>query len=228
MADDYRVRSAASRRERMRARLMEAALLVLGRRGVEASIIDEISALAGSSRGTFYNYFRSNEELLRSVAIETGNEMMAAVAPIVESRPDPAWRVAAGVRGWLSLTARNPHLAAFFRRAGLYVLEQDSRVRVDMPRDLIAGIGSGRFTIARLELGFDIVAGTVLSAINTIATAAPPPDHGEDVAQRILMALGVPAGEAAAISRLDIRQAALPDRSLIVSSARLAAAEFET
>jgi AcrR family transcriptional regulator len=174
------------------------------------------------SRGTFYNYFRSNEALLKSVAIATGNELMLAVAPIVESRPDPAWRVSAGVRGWLTLTGENPHLAAFFRRAGLFILEQDSLVRVDLPRDLIAGMSSGRFTVDRLDLGFDIVAGTVLSAINTVATANPPAHHGQDVAGRILMALGVAEGEAESISRLDIAKAILPASSLIHQSRQLA------
>jgi AcrR family transcriptional regulator len=212
----------------MRARLLEAAMVVLGQRGVEASVIDDIAALAAVSRGTFYNYFRSNEELLQSLAIETGNEMMRAVAPVVESRPDPAWRVSAGVRGWLTLTGENPHLAAFFRRAGLYILEQDSLVRVDMPRDLALGMGSGRFTIDKLELGFDIVGGTVLSAINTIANGVAPPNHGSAVAQRILMGLGVPAGEAEAIACLDIEKATLSDNSLIIRSGRLTSGQRDS
>ena len=37
---------------------------MLGRRSADASIIDELTALAGVSRGTFYNYFRTNDELL--------------------------------------------------------------------------------------------------------------------------------------------------------------------
>lgn len=221
MADDHRVRVAANRRERTRGRLLEAALLVLGQRGVEASIIDEVTGLAGVSRGTFYNYFRSNEELLKSLAVQAGNEMMLAVAPIVESRNDPAWRVAAGVRSWLALIGENPHLAAFFQRAGLYVLEQNTLVRVDLPRDLIAGMSTGRFTIDRLEIGFDVVAGTVLSAINTLATGNARSGHAEAVAQRILMALGVAATEAQAIAGEAMDRALLPESSLILRSARL-------
>lgn len=189
---------------------MAAALQVLGQRGVEASIIDEITTLAATSRGTFYNYFRSNEDLLRCVAIEAGNDMMKAVAPIVESRDDPAWRVAAGVRGWLAIIADNPHLAAFFQRAGLYVLEQNTMVRVDLPRDMIAGLESGRFNFESLELGFDIVAGTVLSAINTVATGNGGERHAAMVAERILMALGVDPVEARAITGEDIARAELP------------------
>jgi hypothetical protein len=97
-------------------------------------------------------------------------------------------------------------------------------VRVDMPRDLIAGMASGRFTIARLELGFDIVAGTVLSAINTAAVTNPGSDYGCDVAGRVLMALGVEHDEAQSIARLEIEDALLPETSLIVRSGRVAAA----
>src|SRR5688572_6508878 len=87
---DHRVRVAALRREKMRARLLEAALIVFSQHGVEASVIDEITSVAGVSRGTFYNYFRTNEELLTAVAVEAGGEIAAAVMALFDEPPDPA------------------------------------------------------------------------------------------------------------------------------------------
>ena len=219
--EDHRVRVAAERRDRMRRRLMEAASLVFGQRGVEASVIDEITAIAGVSRGTFYNYFRTNEETLKAVAIAVANELMQAVAPVVESHDDSAERMGAGVRSWMRLIQPRPHLAAFFRRAGLYALEQDTQVRVDMPRDLIMGMESGRFSVKDLELGFVLVAGTVLAAINTLAIGEPPPGYAESLAERILMSLGVDAAEARRIANMPLAYAELPADSLIERAAAL-------
>ncbi|HXG80241.1 MAG TPA: TetR/AcrR family transcriptional regulator [Sphingomicrobium sp.] len=213
---DHRVRVAAERRERMRARLIEAAFSVFGKHNAEPAVIDQVIRLAGVSRGSFYNYFDSSEDLLKAVAIQVGNELMQAVAPVVEAREDPVERMSAGIRSWMVLVRAHPQLAAFFRRAGLYVLEQDTQVRVDLPRDLIAGMQSGQFTVGELELGFVLVAGTVLAAINTLALGEAPADYGNKLAQRVLMALGVDSSQAQRIAMLPLPDAELPETSIIV------------
>ena len=61
---DHRTRVAAERRARMHRKLVESALLVFAEKGVDASVIEDVIAAADVSRGTFYNYFRTNGELL--------------------------------------------------------------------------------------------------------------------------------------------------------------------
>ncbi|MCL6740618.1 TetR/AcrR family transcriptional regulator [Sphingomonas sp. RB56-2] len=216
-SSNHRARVAALRRERMRLRLLEAALSVFGQAADEPGVVDEVISRAKVSRGTFYNYFDNADGLLRAVADAVGTELMQAVAPIVEARDDPAERMGAGVRSWISLVERHPGLAYFFRRAGLYILSNE-QVRTDMPRDLVAGMKSRRFTIDELELGFVLVAGTVLAAINTMATGKVPRTYGSKLAERILMSLGVEGSEARAISRARIAAPALSPDSLIVRS----------
>ena len=97
---DHRVRVAAERREKTRGRLLEAALIVFGQHGVEASIVDEIIAIAGVARGTYYNYFQSNEELLQTVSNDAANEMRQAVIGRFKSPPDGPARIAAAIRSW--------------------------------------------------------------------------------------------------------------------------------
>lgn len=214
---DHRVRVAATRRERMRSRLLEAALAVFGQAEDEPAVVEEVIRRAGVSRGTFYNYFENADALLKIIANQVGSELMTAVAPIVEARDDPAKRVAAGVRSWISLLEQYPHLAAFFRRAGLYILAAD-QVRADLPRDLILGIKLGRFTIKEVELGFVLVAGTVLAAINTMAIGEVPASYGSKLAERILLSLGVETQEAKIISKAKIGKPKLPAHSLIARS----------
>src|SRR5262245_16586137 len=128
---DHRIRVAAARRERMRTRLMEAALVVFGTDRLDASI-DDVIRQAEVSRGTFYNYFDNADDLIRAVADAAATELMQAVAPVVGAFADPAERTGAGIRSWIALVEQYPVLANFFRRAGLYILGND-QVRTDMP-----------------------------------------------------------------------------------------------
>ena len=211
---DHRVRVAAARRERMRTRLLEAALSVFGAADGESAVVDEVIRRAEVSRGTVYNYFDNADALLKVIADRVGTELMTAVAPIVEARDDPAERVSAGVRSWICLVEQYPHLAAFFRRAGLYILQAE-QVRTDLPRDLMLGMKSGQFTIGELELGFVLVAGTVLAAINTMAVGEVPRRYGSKLAERILMSLGVDSRRALHISRMRIDAPQIPAEALI-------------
>jgi AcrR family transcriptional regulator len=216
---NHRVRVAALRRERMRSRLLEAALTVFGASEDETAAVEEVIRRAGVSRGTFYNYFNNADDLLRAVADEVGTELMQAVAPIVEARDDAAERIGAGVRSWISLVGLYPGLAGFFRRAGLYILSNE-RVRTDLPRDLMAGMNSRRFTIDELELGFVLVAGTVLAAINTLAIGKAPRTYGNKLAERVLMSLGVEPIEARQIARARLGKPQLAQESLIARAGR--------
>jgi AcrR family transcriptional regulator len=219
--EDHRVRVAAERRERMQARLSEAALLVIGERGVDGSVIDEIARVAGVARGTFYNYFRGNEDLLAAVATEAGDEMMRAVDPVAISDTDPAVRVSNGIRLWLLLCRRYPHLAAFLRRAGSYALTHSSLVRDFLPRDIGAGIRSGRFHVDDERLAFDLVVGPVLSAINTMLTDEVAADYPDRLAAGVLLALGIDAAEAGVIATRPLGDPGLPSESLIERSGAL-------
>src|SRR5579883_2750479 len=98
MLEDHRPRVAAERRARMRRALVEAALLVFAEKGVDASVIDDVISAAGVSRGTFYNYFRTNTELMIAANEELGNELVRHIEESVGSMPSPAARLMTGIR----------------------------------------------------------------------------------------------------------------------------------
>jgi AcrR family transcriptional regulator len=62
------------RRHETHQRLLEAALVVFGRRGYEGATVDEIAQAAGYSKGAFYFHFNSKEEifleLLRTYVVQ--------------------------------------------------------------------------------------------------------------------------------------------------------------
>jgi AcrR family transcriptional regulator len=207
----------------MRQRLIESAVLVFARRGVEGSVIDEVISTAGASRGTFYNHFGSNEELLCAVAEEVGNQMLQVVDPVVRSIADPGARVACGVRLTLIVARRHPHVAAFLARVGPPALGAHSLATEYLPRDLKAGIASGRFSPMHARLAFDLVVGPVLAAFHSMLTIRVPATFAEDMAEAILLSLGVGKAAAHRLSHLPLGDVVLPPESLLVRAQARAA-----
>lgn len=197
---DHRIRVAAQRREKTRLRLIEAALPVFAARGVDATVIDEVIGLAGVSRGTFYNYFRSNAELLLAVSEALSNEAVRCVNEAVERIPDPVERIAAGLRLFLDLADRYPLLGRFTHRAGLGVVGPGHMALSYLPRDIKAGVALGRFSVIDLPASVDLVLGAMLMAIHVMDVRSPPPSYPAAVIRHILMALGVAADEASALA----------------------------
>src|SRR5262245_37981692 len=77
------------RRQRTRGRLVEAARRVIGRRGVEATTILDITSEADVGFGTFYNYFASKEAILAAATAEATEELAQALERLNERLDDP-------------------------------------------------------------------------------------------------------------------------------------------
>lgn len=218
---DHRKIVAAERRERMRGRLVESAFLVLGQRGVDAGMIDEIIGLAGVSRGTFYNYFRSNEELLSAVATEVEREMLRVIDPVLHQSSDPALRICDSVRLHFDLIRRFPAFGAFVDRGGLRSITDNQLLLEYLSRDLGIGIASGRFSLPLIEVGFDTVVGAAFAGCRRIHFEHPGTDYDNALAAAILQALGVPVEAAAAITGRPLPFIELAPDSLFVRSNHL-------
>ena len=221
--EDHRTRVAADRREKMRARLIESAMLVFARRGADGSVIDEVITTAEVSRGTFYHYFRTNEELLAAVAAEVGNQLLHIVDPVIRELPDPAARVACGIRLALMVARAHPHLAGFMVRAGPPALGAQSLATIYLQRDIEAGIESGRFAPMPPRLAFDMITGPVLAAFHTMLTEGVSEDYPQQMAQAVLMALGVAKAAAAKAATLPLAPLQLPGDALLVRAQARAA-----
>jgi AcrR family transcriptional regulator len=221
--EDHRIRVGADRREKMRMRLIESAMLVFARRGVEGTVIDEVITTAEVSRGTFYHYFRTNEELLTAVASEVGNQMLRIIDPVVRGQTDSATRVACGVRLTLMVARAHPHLAAFLVRVGPPALGTQSLAVEYLPRDLAAGMAAGQFSAMHPRLAFDLVTGPVLAGLYSLLTTKVPKSYPQDMAQAVLLSLGVAKAAARKCASLPLADIALAPDSLLVRAQTRAA-----
>ena len=156
---DHRPRVAAERRARMRRKLVESALLVFAERGVDATVIEDVIAAAGVSRGTFYNYFRTNADLLHAIAEELGNDLVERIEARVCELPSPAARLFTGLRLYQDVARRFPLFARFVARVGPRGAGTPNLVYAYLPVNIAEGVASGELIASPILVSLDVVVG---------------------------------------------------------------------
>ncbi len=221
---DHRPRVAAERRERMRARLLESALLLAAAKGPEAVSIDDVIAAAEVSRGSFYKYFETPGSLMQELATEVSRGVIETMHPLVDPLPDAAERVAAGMRMALRLVRTHPVLGAFMVRAGWPAMERTHLFFTVVGADLDKGMRLGRFTRMHADVALNLLAGSMVGAMHSMARGRVPRDFAEQTTASVLRALGLPAGEALELATRPLAAPAIEPGSLV---GRLVAASPE-
>lgn len=224
---DHRTRVAAEKRERMRMRLIESALHVFAHKGADAAVIEDVIAMAEVSRGTFYNYFRTNEELLAAVVKELGNELLALVETVVIQCKDPAERLATGVRMALQTMQAHPLLAQFVARSGLAMAANNSLAMTYLPRDIQAAMDNGRFNLGSVQVGLVLVLGIAHAAVAAMTLPAPlstslSADYAEEVTYHLLLGLGMTKAQARKLVSTPITPIEFPEQALLARTRQTA------
>lgn len=187
-------------RGRTRALLLDAALRVFARKGAGAAAIHEIAAEAGVANGTFYNYFRSREELLDAASARLTERVHDAISASYADVVDPAERVAIGCRRFVLQAMDDPTWAAALLRvwASAPLLHQHGAAAV--LQDLRAGRRRGRFKMPSEAAALDLLQGAVLAGMRTVLERRAGAEHAAAVAALILRGLGVADAEAVKIA----------------------------
>jgi len=211
---NHRTRVAAKRREKTRARLLESALLVFAQKGPGA-VIEDVIAQAGVARGSFYNYFRTNEELLEAVANEINDELLRAIDPVVLRCEDPAERIACGTRLLLHAVRSFPLYGSFMARLPFPAANSSLLGARFLARDVEQGVAAGRFGDIGRGVGGDMLVGVMLSAACSTAREPLGPDYPDASARAMLRALGLDEAEAVRLTALPLPSFELPPASLL-------------
>lgn len=213
MSVDHRSRNARIRREKMRARLIEAALFVSAMRGPDAASIDDVAGTAGVSRGSFYNYFFTLQELMRAAIHEMGSELIALVMAEIAPIRDPADRLAHGVLLLIEAARRYPLIGRFAARVAFSALQPGSITASALPPLLQEGMQTGRFLPLPLAEASDMAGATILASLARASQGEPV--NGAAVVQGILRGLGIPDAEAATLAAARVTLPPIAADSLI-------------
>ncbi len=210
---DHRPRVAAEKRARMRRKLVEGALLVFAEKGVDASVIEDVIAAAGVSRGTFYNYFRTNAELLVAVNEELNDEISTLIKAQVRPDPDPASRQCMGLRLFIDVARRFPLFAKFVARAGVNVRPGSLRHEYMAP-SIKAAMKAGDFADMPLAVAIDFIGGNILTAVVRVSEGGIDDDYLAAFIAATLRGVGVSDAKAAALMAMPLTPLALGPETL--------------
>ncbi|MEQ8746321.1 TetR/AcrR family transcriptional regulator [Pyruvatibacter sp.] len=141
--DDRFFSNAASglgKRERTLAALLDAAVDVIGRKGMEAAKISDMTTAAGLANGTFYNYFQSKEEILHKVALDLAIEVSRRLDDQMTGINDGPTRVVTATSGFVDLVLNSPDWAAILLDAQEYVSTPPEGAFQHLIADLTRGV----------------------------------------------------------------------------------------
>jgi len=194
------------KRERTRKTILEAAFGLIGNEKGLTVRIEEVCAAAHVSRGTFYNYFTSLEQLFEVLAIELSHDLNRALAATFDETQSHAEGANAAIQHYLNYARRDPawawamvHLSAFGPSFGAEAWDA-------CYRSIAKGIEAGEFDVPNATVGRDLMTGTVLATVRTTLRFGSERSQSRSIAYHLLRALGVPDARAK-----EIADSPLPD-----------------
>lgn len=194
--ENHRVRVGAQRREKTRLRLLQSALEVFSQKGMDATIIDDVIASAGVSRGTFYNHFRTTAELVSELVVAMSTEIVTVINPIVMTVDDPLVRLSHGARTYMKIATLHPAWGHFITNIGPRLATRGQLIDRRLKRDLTEALGSKRIAVKDLLVARDAVLGAIFYGMETTLLEPTDEQHAELLVATFLRGLGVEPAEA--------------------------------
>lgn len=180
------------KRERTRARLIDAAAELIANGGADSATIVEITATAGLASGTFYNHFKDRAEIIAETAISIMEQISAKINSAGQAEEDIAVRLAAGTRRFLDITYGHPTWAWAVLRAVDYLPGLRPRVYRYIGNTVHIGHEAGQFSDED-DFTLYILSSMLFAAARARLTGKSGPETGSRVAEMQLRVLGVDA-----------------------------------
>ena len=189
------------RRQRTRARIVEAAERLMRERGVEAVTIQDITEAADVGHGTFYCHFESKAEVLRPLIDQRAERLHLQVDRATSGDQDPAVRLATGVRIALHSIASDPLWNWYVFRSGTPFRRLAEGMGTPPVEDMNRGVASGRFQVTNLRATWSFIDGALIGVLTAWDQSGMGDAAAEITAELVLRSLGVSPEEAARIAR---------------------------
>lgn len=188
------------KRDRTRARIIDAAVSVIARNGFEAATANDIAREAEIANGTFYLHFRDSDDAAVSAAFAVVRDVLDRVAEEFGGVEDAAKRVAFIGRRIVDIATKDGELGWAWCRAILSRPEVRRQVTRQLRRDLRRGQQQGVFTTEIDETLVGMIVAMVSAAIVGRLTGEMGPEAETRLAELLLSMLGVPAARAREIA----------------------------
>jgi len=198
-----------NRRLRVRARIVSSSPKLISTKPINQIKVEDVAAHSEVSRASFYKCFRSVEDLFNVSAKQTGTELLKPITEVGSTISDIALRTATKTRIAIRLMTGLPVLGRLMLKIEWPFGDTRHKGYQDVKKDIALGIEQGCFTDMPLEIGANLVVGTLRVAVQEILNATQPQEYETQVIYTLLLSLGVETERADEISKIPFDQ--LPD-----------------
>ena len=148
-------------------------------------VIDDVIREAKVSRGTFYNYFDSLDEVLAAISQELSDQMTTGILPVYDVLQEPWQRLSVGFRLFMVRAMLDRKWASFLTRVDAW--QHNTLVARYIEADLKQGKAVGQFSFDRLDVATDFIMGASAYCIRTICDGVPEPHLYMDAQVRMAL-----------------------------------------
>lgn len=184
------------KRDRTRQALLTAAQEIVLEKGLQSVSLQEITDRAGVAMGTFYNYFRTREDVGDAIAELLQRAYHEDIDAVVAGISDPLRVVSASTRQTLAWLVPGSDVGRLLFASGVPFLRFALDVRQRAGRDVAAGIEVGVFHVDSLAATQSALAGIVTGAAFDLYFGGLDTEAIPEVTQAALRVLGVPPARA--------------------------------
>lgn len=195
--------------ELTRRRILDAAREQMAHGGAESVTIQAITDRADIGLGTFYNYFKSRDEVIDAVIFDVVESLGRRLDALTAGMPDAAEIYSFSLRHLMHTAVSDPVWGWFVVRLGI---AQEGLLKALGPRasrDIQIGVDSGRFDVSDVPLASAMTFGSLLAAMHSYLDTEDAQDPSSRYAENLLRMVGIPAEEARRVASLPLPP--LPD-----------------
>ncbi|MBM9548575.1 TetR/AcrR family transcriptional regulator [Leptospira sp. 201903074] len=181
---------------------MNAALRLFAVKDAGETSIAEVAAEAEVANGTFYNYFKTKDELLDASALVLAERMVAEAEGLMSDIQNEVDRLAFGAILFLQRARKDSDWAWALIRVASVAPRMSEILRTYPLRDLKKAVKSGKFTIDSEDSALGLYVGAIHYGIrNILEGRANHKSHDVDMIVLVLKAFGISQTSAKNISQ---------------------------
>lgn len=199
----------ARKAERTRRSILDAARAQMADGGPESVTIAAITDRADIGLGTYYNYFKSRDELIDAVIFDVVESLGRRLDALTRDMEDAAEVYSYSLRHLMHTAVSDPVWGWFVVRLGI---AQEGLLRALGPRasrDIQKGVDRGRFDVADVALASAMTFGSLLAAMHNFLDDENGNDPSQLYAENLLRMVGIASDEAHRVANLPLPP--LPD-----------------
>lgn len=187
--------------EQTRRRILEAAQKQMAQGGPESITIQAVTEGADIGQGTFYNYFKSRDELIDSVIVDVVENLGRRLDKLTAGMPDAAEIYSFSLRHLMHTAVSDPVWGWFMVRLGIAQEGLLNALGPRASRDLQIGVDSGRFKINDVALASAMTFGSLLAVMHNYLDGDKTEDPSDAYAESLLRMVGISPEEAHEIAQ---------------------------